>query len=226
MIQTLSLTALAALPGVRITREDAANGLAAYEHNREASSAQGGAPPLCSIDLRDRMPACKQQGAEWCWATGVAEFSFYYNKSSTAAGDTCSSTECSVVSLDLHTECCPYSQHKGCGSDGESVKDIVTTASRYIGRDFRSLGRAPTEAQLASHLMAGRPLMPIIMWETGGGHALMVAGCNSSTSGWRENKYFLHDPERNYYEEVGYMRLLDYSMLHPGKWVDTVLVDE
>lgn len=222
MLHTLLTAALAT---VRFSPEEAARGLAAHERTRQASSANLGAIPSCEIDFRDRMPACKQQGADRCWATGVAEFGFFYNKTSIAAGDTCSTTECAVVSVDMHTECCPYSAHKGCGADGQDVAHIVATAGKYVGRGFRSLGQPPTEQDLVAHLMAGRPLMPIIMWPKGGGHALMVAGCKAS-SGWGGNKYYLHDPERDYYEEVSYMRLMDYSAFQTGKWTDTVLIDE
>ena len=118
---------------------------------------------------------------------------------------------------------CPLSAHKGCGGDSaESVAEIVKTATKFNARPFRSTDEPLSEAKLQAALLAGVPVMPIIHWEKGGGHALMVAGC---TPGKLAANYWLHDPERTTYEQVNYERLLNYMILQPGKWIDTVLED-
>ena len=136
---------------------------------------------------------------------------FFNNSSSTSRGDNCSNVECAVVSMDLRTQCCPYISHQGCGADGESVADIVKTATNFAGRQFKNLGQPPTEAFLQSTLMKGTPVMPIIQWEHGGGHALVAAVCVPGVFG---SNYYLHDPERSDWEVFSYMRLMDYTLLY------------
>ena len=177
----------------------------------------------CTADLRNQMPACKQQGADWCWATGLAEFSFYYNHSTGGAAN-CTAVECAVVSFDFKgMDCCPGGKIR-CGGDGQSVSRIVTDASKFIGIPFMSLGGPPSEAQLVSLLQAGTPVMPIITWYKHGrpigGHALMVSGCEPGPFGGVQ--YYLHDPEGSKYEKVSFSRLMYYTLLSDGKWTDTV----
>ena len=51
--------------------------------------------------------------------------------------------------------CCPYSAHKGCGQDGETVPHIVSVASNFTHRTFESAGQALYESHLQEKLMAG-----------------------------------------------------------------------
>eukprot|EP00466_Bigelowiella_natans_P015861 jgi/Bigna1/85525/estExt_fgenesh1_pg.C_40291 len=216
----LPALALAVGPGVRFSKDEAARYLKNFERVFDEHRNLTQLPANCSIDLRPKMPACKQQGMDWCWATGISEMAFYYGV--TGANATCESVECDVVSTDLHTQCCPYNKHRGCGADGEDVKTIGKVANEYISRTFKVDGLI-TETQLQQTLMSGRPVMPIIMWEKGGGHALMVSGCTTvkGALGTR-TEYFLHDPERTYYENVTYSRLAFYTVLQPGKWTNSI----
>ena len=222
LVAALALVASPNGFGVRFSVSDAARGLAAYKAALNASLEEQSRPMNCSIDLRPRMQvACKQAGADWCWATGLTEFSFFYNASSLDRGDNCSSVECSIVSYDLHTQCCPYEAHKGCGADGQSVADIVKVANGVMpGEEFRSTNGPLHEADLQAALMSETPIMPIIMWEKGGGHALMVAGCEASTFA---TKYYLHDPEYTTWRVVEYMTILNYLAIQQGHWTDTVM---
>jgi len=49
-------------------------------------------PGNCSVDFRARMKPCEQQGEDWCWATGISEWSYFYNISNMTA-------ECDAVAL-------------------------------------------------------------------------------------------------------------------------------
>ena len=179
----------------------------------------------CDADFRNVMPACKQQGADWCWATGLAEMSFYYNIS-TGGADNCTAVECAVVSMDHKMDCCPDGRIR-CGADGETVPDIVKVASEFMGFPFKSRGGPPSEADLVALLEAGKPVMPIITWYKEGrpigGHALMISGCTASSMPFGSGvAYYLHDPETKQYSTVSYGRLMTYTALSPGKWTDTV----
>jgi len=178
----------------------------------------------CSADFRSRMPACKQQGADWCWATGLAEMSFYYNKS-TGGASNCTAAECAVVSMDHKMDCCPDGSPR-CGGDSGSVASIVKDATEFMGIPFKSLDGPPGEAQLIDLLQAGKPVMPIITWYKAGrpigGHALMVSGCTAGGP-FGGVQYYLHDPEGTKYDTVGYGRLMYYSAFSTGKWTDTVV---
>ena len=141
------------VPADELDRTAVAHAAAMKEHNANPVTS-------CAADLRSTMPTCKQQGADWCWATGLAEFSFYYNVS-TGGASNCTAIECAVVSFDHKMNCCPDGKIR-CGGDGESVQDIVKVASGFVGRPFKSRGGPPSEAELVALLQAGTPVMPII----------------------------------------------------------------
>ena len=208
--------------GVRVPA-DVLNRTAAAHH---AALKEALAHPAtqCSIDMRDRIPTCKQQGADWCWATGLAEFSFWYNVSSGGVGN-CTAVECAVVSMDHHMDCCPDGKIK-CGADSATVAKVVNDATEFIGKPFMSRGGPPTEAELVELLQAGTPVMPIITWYKAGkpygGHALMVSGCEAKSGAIPGVNYYLHDPEGTKYDTVSYERLMTYSAFNEGKWTDTV----
>ena len=56
------------------------------------ASASMATPGNCSVDFRARMKPCEQQGEDWCWATGISEWSYFYNISNMTA-------ECDAVAL-------------------------------------------------------------------------------------------------------------------------------
>ena len=62
--------------GIYFTDDEKQHGFVAhreviFSHKTKSSAS---ASSNCSIDLRDSMPACVQQGEDWCWATGLSEF--------------------------------------------------------------------------------------------------------------------------------------------------------
>ena len=207
------------MPADAINRTAAAHDAAMTKHYMSPAK-------LCNADLRSRIPTCVQQAADWCWATGLAEFSFYYNKTTGGAAN-CTPAECAVVNYDFgdKRDCCPNGKIQ-CAADGQSVSKIVKDATGFIGIPFKALGGPPSEDQLIALLQAGTPVMPIITWykqgRAYGGHALMVSGCKSGDGPFGEVQYYLHDPEYNKYEAVSFGRLMFYSAFNSGKWTDTI----
>ena len=226
LVATLLLVACratSALPGVKVPADELERTAAAHD----AAINQHVANPAtsCAADFRNSMPACKQQAADWCWATGLSEFSFYYNVS-TGGATNCTAVECAVVSMDFKgKDCCPDGKIR-CGGDGQTVEKIVADATKFMGLPFKSRGGPATENDLVALLEAGTPVMPIITWykegRPAGGHALMVSGCEASSGPFGGVQYFLHDPETSTYQKVSYSRLMYYSVLSDGKWTDTV----
>ena len=221
VVSSIAIACLAAsVSGIVFTPEQQIESLKVREKVLSDRLKLGAAPANCSVDMRARLPACKQQGADWCWATGVAEWAFFYGKVNESAQ--CDDVECAVVSSDMHTQCCPYNEHRGCGADGSDVATITKVASAFVGRTFSSEGLL-SEEKFQSILMSGRPVMPIIQWQKGGGHALMVSGCFAKETPFgTQSMYFLHDPERTYYSNVSYEFMVNYLGLQPGKWVNSI----
>lgn len=200
----------------------------AHVQEWETRVAAGGDAGECNIDMRAQLPACKQVGVDWCWATGVANMAYYYGVYDNTTS--CSDAECQVVSADMHTECCPYAQHKGCGVHGEDVKSIANVANEIIsGHDFFVHQGAPHESYLQERLMEGKPVMVIVMWDSGRGHALTIGGCEPGTNVFGRNvtKYYVHDPEQNAYKTEQYGNIARYQAGGPhgivqGKWAQAI----
>ena len=192
-------------------------------------------PAMCSKDMRDSMPACKQKGQEWCWATGVAELARYYT------GKGGCDNECEVVGWcplnratfdpnfgykcsGQHLQCCPYSAHKqDCGADGAFPWMIKESADNFTGQLHRWYNGPMPQTILDQILAAGHPVLMLIGHnESRGSHVTAVGGCGGG-------EYFYHDPETDYYEQVAYKGLLDPHTFFNDSvkyvWLDTLYND-
>merc|ERR1719253_223036 len=184
------------------------------------------------MDMRSSIPACKQEGPDWCWATGIAEMSYWYGV--TANTTACNDVECKVVSVAENATCCPFSQHRGCGYDAEQVSGIVKAANAFIpGHTFSAHSGALRESDLQARLMEGKPVMVIVMWQApqSGGHALLLSGCAPGKNIFGQNitNYYLHDPlEKGDYKVLSYGAVADYQTgaagkIFQGRWTNAVL---
>jgi hypothetical protein len=176
------------------------------EFNENGPSSNG-----CSLGGVWRMPTCYQICDEWCWAAVTTMAVGYYN------GDdqTCEGVECQMPSMEFSGDCCPWTNsctnspqdRSSFCNNGGTPDQMADAAGRLTGGDFATYG-ALDQATLDSALMSGRPVMIAVYWQGGGGHALMVGGCDEGNG-----QYYLHDPWGWYSNWPGDWQSLSYNQL-------------
>ena len=178
--------------------------------------------PHCSMDLTARMPSCRQKTQAWCWATSISELSYFYNV--TNSSTTCAEVECSVVSADLRTQCCPVGSKSVCDGHGAAnVEEVAQQATQFIGRNFIGVEAPLSEAKLVELLMAGQPVIMVIHYSTGGGHVMVIGGCKPPENPWSGTaEYLIHNPEVDGWDPSDFNEVLNYG---GSKWVATVYAE-
>jgi len=184
----------------------------------------------CSTDMRSKMPSCLQYQSEWCWATAVSELWGFYEPSEgkKEQGGNCHGQECKIAGHILGQDCCDYTRNNQCDSAG-SGKNIVDAIKWTTGQRFTQKNSLLSEKKLMSVLSSGAPVVIGVLWATGGGHILTIAGCDGN------GKYYVHDPaagdggKSHHYQTLGYDDFVTYRPPgYPkghGKWSLSVFRD-
>jgi hypothetical protein len=151
----------------------------------------------CSHDMRSQMPECHQSGTMWCWATGIAAVTEYYNSADRSKYPHCNGLECQIVSWcpkppacsAAKMTCCPYSSHvQDCGDLGAEPAMIVTAANHFIQRSHALYGGPLPQNVLDQTLQAGHPVLMIVGPGRTEMHVVQVRGCGGGM-------YYFWDPE-------------------------------
>lgn len=87
---------------------------------------------------------------------------------------------------------------------GGNYDDITNGIMRLTGMNYTTNDNAgpPSVERLDAILSKGRPMVIVVMWDAGGGHALTLAGCAAAGG-----PYYLHDPK----DAAGAYRTLTYE---------------
>lgn len=186
----------------------------------------------CNADLTKAMPICYQYCDEWCWATVTTMTADHYLG---PGSDTCNDSECKLASHYTGKQCCPASQSCQNKYDDPSLPsscnvgqyaDVLANGAQYLtGKNF-TFNFSMSQPQLDKVLSSGSPVMISVLWQAGGGHALMIGGCGNG-------KYYLHDPWPWYkqmnasqppaWQHLSYDQILEYHVSnlptkYTGKW--------
>lgn len=176
-----------------------------------ASRVSFGAPRKAGHRKSLPVPRLLQKDPHWCWAACAEMVLVYYGRE--VAG------QCELAGW-LHgvEDCCSAAPGEDCRL-GCEAEDITRVYSRWgVRSDFREGGVSYFE--LAGELDAGRPVQVVFHWAEGGGHAVVVSGCEDGPRGkfLQVNDPWADDPsaEHDGLSQVHYDELLTaYGM---GTW--------
>lgn len=184
----------------------------------------------CSKDMRSKLPSCLQYQSEWCWATAVSEIWGFFDSSvhQKEQGGDCHGQECKIAGHILGADCCDETRNRRCDSAG-SGQNIVNAIKWATGQKYTQQNSLLSEEKLMSVLSNGAPVAIGVLWSSGGGHILTIAGCDG------KGNYYIHDPaagdggKSHHYQTLRYD---DFVTYHPpasprghGKWSLTVFKD-
>lgn len=174
---------------VLFTDEEYSTGLASWSSIIHHYNPSASANTTCNNDMRGQMPECHQFGKMWCWATGVAALTEYYNSS--GLYQNCVGLECKIVGwcptikagpapakcTDKKIQCCPWKSHLAeCGNDYGRWNSIVEAAEHFTGRQHKLASGPLRQNILDATLQAGKP---VLMGVTSGGkigHVVQLRG--------------------------------------------------
>jgi hypothetical protein len=179
----------------------------------------------CTLGGVFSMPICFQICDEWCWATVSSMTADFYQGKNQCAG-----LECQMPTREFGQQCCPYTNSCNnkpndpattCNKGGTS-QQMADATGAYAGGGFSVYGPFD-QATLDNTLNSKRPVMITVSWQGGGGHALMVGGCDNG-------RYYLHDPWGWYssmpanWQSLSYDQLLSYVAPNGGvgKWTSSI----
>lgn len=120
------------------------------------------------------VPRVIQRDAHWCWAACAEMVLTYYGKE--VAG------QCELAGW-LHgvNGCCSTPAGGDCRR-GCEAEDIARVYGRWgVRADFREGGVSYSD--LVQEIDAGRPVQVVLLWEGGGGHAVLISGCEDGPRG-------------------------------------------
>ena len=203
--------------GVVLSQEELEQAALARAHVLAKYDASGRVRPRnCTSDLRRKLPACKQATPFWCWATGITDLDYFYNKSEDR---TCKDIECEVVSQQLGKDCCGSPMASGCFMDAQTIKAITKMTKQYLQRDdVVTHTGPPSEDDLITLLEQNVPMMVIFQDAQGGGHVELLGGCDPSPPyklARNQNTYFIHDPMTDYWMNKTYEDLVTGYHIQP-----------
>jgi hypothetical protein len=122
---------------------------------------------LQPLDLAIPCEVQKQLESEWCWAAVSTSINHFYNPASTV-------TQCQVVNNQLgRTDCCSNPASSNC-----NVPGYLDKALQYVG-NFASDKGLGTYQDAFNALNAGTPPCIRIGWSGGGGHFIIINGCQA-----------------------------------------------
>jgi hypothetical protein len=118
---------------------------------------------------------------------------------------------CGLFGKQVDDNACRFDQ---CGAIGGNENDIVGAIRRLTGKDYANKTDGPlTAAQLNTILSKGHPVIMVVMWTYGGGHALTLGGCAPPAAADGNTTYYLHDPlhEAGVYQSLSYDQVASYT---------------
>jgi len=137
-------------------------------------------------------------------------------------GSTGCANKCGMFSSQVDKSLCVKQDETVCGNLGGSPKDITDAIHWLTGKLYVARTSGPLSQDKLDKLMSkGHPVMIVVYWTTGGGHALTLGGCAGS------GKYYLHDPDNHAgsYQTLTYDQVLLYvppeAAQLKGKWMMT-----
>lgn len=174
-------------------------------------------------DLRAKLPACLQAEPDWCWATGVAEIADFFGyhgprsnvsessfRDPTAYSHThCGGLVCQIVGA-VHApndpgKCCRH--RDACGADTGTLWNAANTITTFSGKSYMPYTGFPSAAMLDTIFEKGFPVEMQVVWSSGGGHMVILAGTDG------RGRYYLHDPLNRvqHYQVLTYEGLQTYT---------------
>lgn len=127
--------------------------------------------------------------------------------------------KCGFLQKTLDDNACRFDQ---CGAIGGTDVDIVNAIKRLAGKDYANKTDGPiTQQQLNSILSKGHPVIMVVMWTLGGGHAVTLGGCAPPSTPDGNTSYYLHDPlhKTGVYQELSY----DQVSMYIPPWDNTLI---
>jgi len=162
---------------------------------------------VSTVDVtRSGMTKCNQLCSEWCWATSATMVSSTYTSIS---GSECNKYEAKAASMKVG-KTCDYSCSRTCDQAGQP-SDMIHAIHHFSGASYTDSGSSLSQQHLDQALGYG-PVIFLIRWSSGGGHAITCSGVSSG-------KYKVHDPE-GADKSLSYSQVMHYQ--NEGKWSATV----
>ena len=120
----------------------------------------------------------RQQQPEWCWAAVSTSVVSFFDPGTAW-------TQCQVAAAEMNSNCCEDGSTSVCNHWWYLDKALIRTDTfvEMQGAPASGLGPAPAE------IRAGRPLAVRIAWSGGGGHFIVIEGCQRDG-----NRVALDDP--------------------------------
>jgi len=160
-----------------------------------------------SVDVsRGSMTTCDQLCDEWCWATSATMVSSVFTSISHSE---CNTYEANAASMKTG-QSCDFSCSNRCDQPGQP-QDMIQAIQHFSGASYTN-GHTLSQQQLDSALQGG-PVIFLIKWNNGGGHAITCSGVSGG-------KYQVHNPEGSD-ESLSYSQVMNYNNGR-GKWSATV----
>jgi len=135
-------------------------------------------------------------------------------------------SKCGLWSTEVEDGQCKKAE---CSVIGGNTADIVDSIYRLTGKHYANKTDGPLSMeQLDNILSKGHPVVMVVYWGAGGGHAVTLGGCAKAGG-----PYYLHDPDdpagvgvyQNLtYEQVG-LYVPPYSPKDTGYWMMTFWLD-
>ena len=147
------------------------------------------------------VPLFLQQQSEWCWAACTAMIAAFFNKPTVK--------QCELANfLQQQTTCCDNPGSSACNQPCQNQNIMRVYGHIGIG------GHAPDLPlfvdTLANEIIAGRPVEVGFLWDSGGGHVVLVYGYNF------EGVFAVRDPWRGTLSVTYPALQTAYGM---GEWV-------
>jgi len=155
--------------------------------------------------VRGGMTKCDQLCSEWCWATSATMASSTFTSISQSQ---CNTYEARAASTKTGQQC-DLSCSSRCDKPGQP-QDMIQAIQQFSGASYTS-GDTLSQQQLDSALQGG-PVIFLIRWNNGGGHAITCSGVS-------RGQYQVHNPEGSD-ESLSYSQVMNYK--NRGTWGKTV----